>query len=343
MTERATGPTSDLRALLSADKQRRDAEVDSLIASLSVPVANSVRSAIVLLGPGDQERVLQQHPGYRINTKVESLWSMLAVFNRVTSDVLARLDEFEFFSKTQDLFKRHSKPVLRRHEVAVNKELVAFAAAASALVALSRRVLSSVPVEGFNSKRMEMFDADEHAFIVDLRNVLLHESFSEATWQITRDFVNREERSDFVLAGNTLGLMKGSARQFVARSGGKVLLRLLISQYAAKVGEFYRWLRDEVELHRPLALTDYLSLLKACRARGARLNYRMLLSVAVERGLDPYAYLNRYLDPVQMDAVSTFPPRSRDQADFIIQAVDEFGACDEELRDLVYRLFGVPQ
>ncbi len=343
MTERETDARLDLWSLLRVDQQRRDAHRETLIAALSVPVTADVRSAIVLLGPGDQKMVLREHPGQQINRRVESLWSMVAVFGCVKNDLLARLDEFEAFSKTQDLFSRRGKPLLRRHEVAVNKELVAFAAAASALVALSRRVLSSIPLEGFDRRRSETFDVDEHAFVIDLRNVLLHESFSEATWEIKRDFENREGRSDFVLGGHTLALesMKVAARSFVARSGGKIPLRQLVSEYAAKVDDFYMWLRDEVDLSKPAALADYLDLLKACRARNSHKSFRLLLSIAVEKGLDPYAYLERFLDTAQIHAVSNFPPQSRDQVDFIIQAVDEYGACDDELRALVYRLFGV--
>lgn len=37
------------------------------------------------------------------------------------------------------------------------------------------------------------------------------------------------------------------------------------------------------------------------------------------------------------------PRHSRKQADFVISAVDEYSACDDEIRMLVYRLFDAVQ
>ena len=63
----------------------------------------------------------------------------------------------------------------------------------------------------------------------------------------------------------------------------------------------------------------------------------------LKRGIDPYSYLERYLTPAEMEEAMRFPIRSPEQVDFIIAAVDEHSACDDELRSLVYRLFRVPQ
>jgi hypothetical protein len=59
--------------------------------------------------------------------------------------------------------------------------------------------------------------------------------------------------------------------------------------------------------------------------------------------VDPYVYLERYLTQTELEGALRLPRHSREQADFIISAVDEFSACDDYIRALVYRLFGVVQ
>ncbi len=45
--------------------------------------------------------------------------------------------------------------------------------------------------------------------------------------------------------------------------------------------------------------------------------------------------------PDQLEAVLELPRHSKEQVEFIIAIVDEHGACDDELRDQVYKLFRV--
>ena len=52
-------------------------------------------------------------------------------------------------------------------------------------------------------------------------------------------------------------------------------------------------------------------------------------------------YLDRYLTEGELAQVMALPPRSVQQVDRVIDIVDEYGACDSELRELVYRAFGV--
>jgi hypothetical protein len=69
---------------------------------------------------------------------------------------------------------------------------------------------------------------------------------------------------------------------------------------------------------------------------------RCLLLEQVTMGrLDPFPYLNRYLTQTELDEVLSLPTRSQMQVDRIIEILDEYGACDEELRKKAYKAFGV--
>lgn len=67
----------------------------------------------------------------------------------------------------------------------------------------------------------------------------------------------------------------------------------------------------------------------------------MLSQVVIQQKRDPYHYLNRYLTIAELEEVQQLPNKSKTQVDRIIELIDDYGACDDELRDLAYKAFGV--
>lgn len=63
--------------------------------------------------------------------------------------------------------------------------------------------------------------------------------------------------------------------------------------------------------------------------------------VVIQGKHDPYAYLPKYLTPQELEDVRSLPHRSIVQVDRIIEIVDEYGACNDEVRDMAYKAFGV--
>ncbi len=72
----------------------------------------------------------------------------------------------------------------------------------------------------------------------------------------------------------------------------------------------------------------------------ARSIWRVILMNALELQEDPYKHIGFLLTTKEYTNVTSLPHRSREQVDQIIQLMDEHGACDDELREFVYRLFG---
>jgi hypothetical protein len=52
-------------------------------------------------------------------------------------------------------------------------------------------------------------------------------------------------------------------------------------------------------------------------------------------------YLDKYLSDNEIEEILSLPFRSKLQVDRIIELIDEYRCCDEELRNAAYRLFGV--
>jgi hypothetical protein len=336
----------DLFSILKHRELQKERRREELTVAIKViPVAKDVLNEIVWLGPGHRESVLRHHPGQPIERKLKSLFQMLAIFERAHADIVAQLDAFHNFSLTPEMHLPIGDAKLTLIETALNKELVAYSAAAGALVEFSRRLRNKTGLPDIEAQIPAHFDKLEHSFVIALRNMICHERLPGLGWQIE---YGQEEgrRTDFVLFQENLGEpedISKDARAYVARSPKGVRLRPLVDSYAQRVYAFYAWYKDACLEAVPLALQDYRRVNMACQATSARSIYRMLLTQYLAKKIDPYQYLHKYLLPHQVEDAMKLPHRSKLQVDFIIEIADRFSACDDELRSMVYQLFAVAE
>lgn len=330
----------DLAKQQEEQRKHRRANLIALVAAMSV--SEDVLREISWLGPTDRHLVLRHHPGEILERKLQSLWSMLLVFSKTHVDLLEQLDHFNAFSFTDEMHLPIGRSQLKAIELAVHKELVAFSAAAGALVDFSRRLRNAIVVPDVSAQIAAIFDEEEHRFVTALRNIICHQAFPDISWQIT---IGRERETDFVMPTEGLrhyGDLPPQAKAFLDRCGNGVHLRGLVNSYAERVQKFYNWYRTALETNAPRALGDYRRIVRTCMANASRSTYRLIFTQLLAKKMDPYEHLHKYLLPVQLEAALKLPKHSKVQVDYIIALADEHGACDSELRSLVYRLFGVP-
>jgi hypothetical protein len=115
-------------------------------------------------------------------------------------------------------------------------------------------------------------------------------------------------------------------------------VRDLALSYSKRVTTFYEWHTSAVNANVPLDLVDYRRCDAFCDAEVARTMWRIVLT---QTKADPYQHLDSYLLPEQINAAMELPMRSKQQVDYIIAAADRHGACNDEIRALVYKYFGV--
>lgn len=307
---------------------------------ISVPVTQEVLDGLFGLMPDDREDVLREHPGSALEQALESLWRMLDVFRLSHTDLVAQFNAFAKFSESSKMHTRVERPGLYSIQSRLNKELVAFSAAAGALVYFSRRLPPNAGLPDHKAKLSEYFDDAEHRFVISLRNLICHEALPNVSWRI--DYGPPQGRStDFILSLRSVEGSSGAGRDYLSRWPDGIRLSVLTQDYAQRVNAFYTWLRDACEASPPSHLADYRRVIQACKAHSSRQMYRMLISQGLNRNVDPYRHLGDYLFPDQLEAALSLPMRSIEQVDFIIRTVDEFGVCDVAMREQIYRLFQV--
>ena len=332
----------DFANLLRTQEERRAKrliELGQLVEK--VPVSQECIKEIAWLGSQDRLVVLRNHPGFEPERKLQSLWLMLAVFSEAHRCLLEQLERFHTFSQSEEMHLPVGAPQLEIIEVAVRKELVAFSAAAGALVDFSRRLRKSVPIPELDTQLANAFDPLEHKFITALRNVICHRDFPDVDWQIT---YGSARETNFVMAIEGLrhhGELPKDALAFLDRWSKGIPVRAMVDSYASRVNAFYSWYRSALEANLTVEMADYRVIVNACMSTATRSMYRVLLDQFLSKKSNPYEHLYKYLQPAKVEEALKLPMRSKEQVDFIIAAADKYGACDDELREKVYKLFDV--
>jgi len=308
----------------------------------AIPVTNEVLDKLVWMVGQDVHDIMCHHPGYGLNRRVESLQRALETYKRCHKDLMEKLDEFDVASQDATLFGRPRANELKEYEIACRKEIFALSSAAAALVSMARHVKENVVIPSYNETLVSNFDSAQHEFIKELRNNLNHVTFHDSNWAIRNSGQERTSHFEF----NRVKLIRDGdfnekAQQYITAQQETIDIRCLFESYFARVDSFYAWLMSEIEERLHLEVKDFRRCLKNIHANSVKCWYRLLFKQMVGPETDLFGHLDKYLTPNELEEVYALPHCSKAQIDRIIEMVDEFDACDDELRALIYSAFGV--
>jgi hypothetical protein len=73
--------------------------------------------------------------------------------------------------------------------------------------------------------------------------------------------------------------------------------------------------------------------------------YRQFIKIALQpalaNGTDPYQHLHRFFEPAAVRQILSRPRHSVEQVEHIISLKADQADCDDQLRSMLYKLFGV--
>lgn len=329
-----------LRAYVAYEKERRERaseQARKLLTTTAVPLPDAVLQQLLELHAGDFAEVMHIHPGAAPERKIGAMWAVLRVFRTACNDLKLQIHSFakcdiRNLDETRDV------------AAAVQKEIFTVSTAAAALVEHARRVRPLTSGDEYSSHLKAIFDPAEHEFIIELRNNLSHTGFIEASWQMKYRF-DKPKESAFRFPKSELlaGDFNAEGRSFIDRTGETIDVEILFDSYGARVEAFYLWLGETIEANLPPEVADYRRCMGTHKRLTARAWYGVMLHHWIEWKIDPYAHLNEYLTPDDLDEIGRLPARTPQQVNRIIELADKEHICDDELRALVFRLFGVNQ
>lgn len=318
--------------------------IPSLYSLGPLPWSDEVLVAAAWKSFEDARRLVNEHPGRDLAERSLSLKSVLHIFEGAAESFDELLVRFHAEAHGSHLFRRNRRSDLDAFEVKLQERLYLFASSAMTLVDQARALRKKVELSGYEERVSSSFAKNpRHRFIQDLRNDLIHVTLHQPSWQLTSGR-NEEPTSKFMLWPDQLTRSNeytALARAYVRDHPKGIDLGVLIDEYVRDVTEFHEWLNDALNNSAGSLVADYRRCSNRINAVSSCSWWNIIFRQVVLAGKrDPYQYLDQYLTPQELVDVNSLPGRSKAQIDRIIELVDEFGACDLELRALIYKAFG---
>lgn len=287
---------------------------------------------------------VDEHPGRIFVERSASLRSVLRIFERSAKSFHKSLDRFHEEAHGGHLFRRNRRSDLEAYEQRFQELLYVFASSAMTLVDQARAVSKKVELPGYDERVNATFASNpRHRFIHELRVDLIHVTLHQPSWQLTSGRTEAST-SNFMLWPSQLARANdytALARQYVRDHPKGIDLASLIDEYAKDVVAFHEWLHGAMNAAAGSLVDDYKRCSNRIKAVSSRSWWNILFQQVVLAGKrDPYQYLDQYLTQEELTEVSSLDLRSKTQVDRIIELVDDFGACDDKLREIIYRAFG---
>ena len=282
--------------------------------------------------------------GGKVFLELESLHLSLRVFLDATYDLLSSINLFKGESENPDFWNRPRRIDFERLEVRIQRGIFSATMAAMALVDHTRIFSTHFPVEHYQERVNESFAENTlHKFVQGLRNFTSHVRIAKSNWVTTWE---KEGRSVFFLFSvkdlNKWDGWDALSRTYIESNPEGINVEQLFDNYSKKVKSFHDWFRSRIWERSAEDLKEYLTRKRTYNAVNARSMWNVLLTQAfTQKKIDPYMYLDKYLSDNEIEEILSLPFRSKLQVDRIIELIDEYRCCDEELRNAAYRLFGV--
>lgn len=284
---------------------------------------------------------IERLPGGRLFNEMKSLRLSLNMFLNAADDLISSINKFKSESSHPDLWYKPNRLFADKIELSIQRGIISSAMCALALVDHSRRFNKKYPVDGYTLKVKEHFHNNErHRFIHSLRRYITHAKFTKANWLIEHSkhgrsvyfFISKKEILEF-------NGWNSQAKSFIMSHDRGINVEELFKSYCNEVKNFHNWLRVSLFNMYGDIITEYLRYFRTIKGFGVESFWSMMIhQVIPQRDVDPYIYLDQYLSEDEIEDVLSYPFRSKEQVDRIIELLDVYKICDDSLRMDIYRV-----
>ena len=287
---------------------------------------------------------IEKLPGGQIFSELKTLQLSLKIFLGAVDDLLTSINRFKSQSVRPQFWHMINRPFADELEISVQRGILSSTMCAMALVDHCLEFNKKYAIDGYESEIRRCFSNNElHGFVHSLRRYITHIRFTKANWVIKH---SREGRSVFFLLDNeTLSRFNdwsSIAKSYISRHSEGINVEELFEEYSKDVKKFHSWLFVAVFDKYGQDLAEYLNYMRQIKGFSSESNWKVLVNQIVkQKGLNPYLYLNQYLQDDQIEDVFSRPYRSKEQIDRIIELIDSYQICTETLRQEVYEAFNV--
>lgn len=251
---------------------------------------------------------------------------------------------FKGESERPDFWNRTRRTKLERLELHIQRGVFSAAVAGMALKDHSTKFNGRYPIESYQERVDENFAKDPlHRFIQKLRDFIAHVRIVESSRLVIWD--KKGKSVFFILSAEQLKKnhkWDALSKSYIESHPKGINVEQLFSEYSRRIKLFHDWFRSELWEKHSEDLREYFVCKNMYNAVNAGNMWNLLIKQAFpQKKINPYMYLDKYLSDNEIQEVLSLPFRSKKQIDRIIELVDDYDICDEELRKATYALFGV--
>jgi len=305
--------------------------------------ASALLPELIVVQFGDWQSALRCHPGYKARDTVQALIRLKTLLVQSVTDMHQHYDTLQERERARQCAGNLER---ERASDLVLKELIAFTALGSALVATARRHKSSRPeIADEIEKSMQAFFAPPIShFVKCLRTNHQHIRVHPTNWEILVKFGPSGgitarfymEKDEILQTGEdwdkeALGFLEQREKLDPYEIAAEYL-RVAIT-FVDEIAK----LNNET----PSAAVEHLSAVERQHdGWSARQQFKAMLQPFQKRtDFDPYSYLPKFFSEDEIRIIYSFPNGSKAQVDQMILIKDRWGMCDSELREMFYRFF----
>lgn len=316
-------------------------DVISLVENQSIPWSEETLEHLSQMNIEQADKVLEHHPGCSLSLIWQSIKYLLRIFNANSIDLENSLKIFHEKAQSGDFFSRRRRKEFEQVHLQINKNMYSLASVAEAIWQITQRFRGKFNPEKYTDKYDECYSNNYiYQFIKSLRVALNHQRFTKSYYQI-RKIEETHETDFFLRSSELLGLdcFNKDARKFISENGNKIYVRSVFDKHNQNIIKFYGWVHSKLEVDQ--RFIDYQRSKLVPIKAGHRVWFSIMLQQIEERNLDPYDYLDQNFTDEELTEIRKLPHRSIEQVDKIINLYDEDNACNDPIREKVYKLFKV--
>lgn len=306
-----------------------------------IPTRDEIRRSINSL-VGERQEVLHYHVYRKEWTLRRGLESFIHACHQASIDICRHDAALGALAESRDFEDRIDQAV----GYAAQKDMVAYCALALGIrdILGEIRELRTDISDNISELENHAFSAEVSHFIRYLRNNLVHGRVLIPEWNITYSR-ERSISTGSMMYGKEELLISGKwneqSRNYIqSTSGEEIQLSAVVREHFSLLNRLGTEMEDLFARNVSEAEKDYWKI-EDSHKRSLRRQWTKILVGQLPEGESPYDYLHRFFDPETLREILRREPNSKDQMDFMMTLKSKEIDWDDNLRKMMYKVFGV--
>ena len=332
--------------MVEAQDKHQQYCVDKCVSALKggqLPTPKPIRNAINSLVGEKRRQALRHHPFWTEWKLRRGMASLVQACHQASIDIcrhdaaLGELPRSENFHEIVDHAVVH----------AAQKDVVAYCALAIGVrdtFEEIRRLRVGDIAEDISELKNHLFDRDISEFLRELRNNLLHGRVIVPQWVVSYRREEQDNTGSMRYCIEDLmqsGKWNERSRNFVSTLRGENMhLSVVVRRHFTLLNDVFRQVNSVFANNISLSEKDFFDIEDSYKREGRR-QWAKVMVGQIATGKNPYEHLHRFFDPETVREILRRPPHSKEQVDFIMALKAAEIDWDDDLRNMMYQMFGV--